>query len=187
MDYARMVEIADELAKLPESWAVEISGDNVIVIMAPSNPHELNVRRARQQLDPQVQRTRPGWVAENGPEVAVPGVKRKRRPDLVVCRESALEHGTALNVADVLLVLEVVSPGNPESDYADKAVDYPTMGIGEYVILDPRKGTVVRHHGPAEGEDGPRYQYSSTVPFGEPLHLGEWVLETDTFLRYNQD
>lgn len=181
-----MVEIADELAKLPESWAVEISGDTVIVKLAPSNPHELNVRRARQQLDPQVQASRPGWVAENGPEVAVPGVKRKRRPDLVVCRESALERGTALDVADVALVLEVVSPGNPESDYAAKAVDYPVMGIAEYVIVDPRRGTVVRLHGPAEGEDGVRYQYSSTVPFGETLHLGDWVLETGAFLRYSE-
>jgi len=181
-----MLEIADELAKLPESWAVEISGDNVIVIMAPSNPHELNVRRARQQLDPQVQKWRPGWVAENGPEVAVPGVKRKRRPDLVVCRESALERGTALDVADVALVLEVVSPGNPESDYADKAADYPAMGILEYVILDPRRGTVARFHGPIQDEDGPRYAFSSKVPFGEPLHLSEWVLDTSTFLRYTE-
>ncbi|MEZ0093078.1 hypothetical protein ABH925_004268 [Streptacidiphilus sp. EB129] len=122
MDYARMLEIADELAKLPESWTVEISGDNVILVTAPSNPHQLNVRRARQQLDPQVQRTRPGWVAENEPEVAVPGVKRKRRPDLVVCRESALERGTALDVADVLL--ECQDGSGPRASSVNRTVSY---------------------------------------------------------------
>ena len=43
---------------------------------------------------------------------------------------------------------------------------------------------VSRHHGIKDTEDGPRYAFESTVPFGETLLLHEWRLETGPFLRY---
>jgi hypothetical protein len=51
MDYARMREIADELSKVEESWAVEISGDEIIMMMGPSKRHEYIVLRLAQRLN----------------------------------------------------------------------------------------------------------------------------------------
>jgi Uma2 family endonuclease len=40
------------------------------------------------------------------------------------------------------IVIEIVSPGNPENDYVRKVQAYAEMGIPEYWIVDPRHSTV---------------------------------------------
>ena len=40
------------------------------------------------------------------------------------------------------LVMEVVSPDNPDRDWVEKAADYAAAGIGEYWIVDPQQQRV---------------------------------------------
>ncbi|GAA5110380.1 Uma2 family endonuclease [Pseudonocardia adelaidensis] len=64
-----------------------------------------------------------------------------RRPDLVVVREEAVQRvrhdGGVLRASDVLLVVEVVSPGSTRTDYVHKRGEYADAGIPHYWIVDP--------------------------------------------------
>ncbi len=62
------------------------------------------------------------------------------------------------------LVVEVVSPDNPERDTRDKRADYAEAGIPEYWIIDPAEETitVLTLAGHAYGEHG-RFQRGATV------------------------
>ncbi|MFJ6570038.1 Uma2 family endonuclease [Streptomyces sp. NPDC091292] len=165
---------------------VEISDGQIVMAVSPSTRHELAARRLRRQLDPQVPVTDPGFIAENGPEVEDPRLGVLRRPDLVVVREEALDAPTAgVDPAEVLLAAEIVSPSNPDNDYVAKMRDYPAMGIGHYLIIDPRTGLVHHHTEPTgRSRDTARYTSSREYPFGARIQVGDWQIDTSVFPRY---
>lgn len=75
------------------------------------------------------------------------GVSAKRSsyfvPDLFVARESAVDRGgAALDPADVLLVVEVISPSNAGRDLVLKRHEYAAAGIPLYWLVEPRKQTL---------------------------------------------
>ncbi|GAA5112878.1 Uma2 family endonuclease [Haloechinothrix salitolerans] len=63
-----------------------------------------------------------------------------RRPDLVVVESEAVERvereGGMLRAAEVVVVIEVVSPGSRRIDYKDKHGEYADAGIPHYWIVD---------------------------------------------------
>ncbi len=63
-----------------------------------------------------------------------------RRPDLVVVREDAVQRvrreGGVLRASEVLLVVEVVSPGSTRTDYVHKRSEYADAAIPHYWIVD---------------------------------------------------
>ena len=67
-----------------------------------------------------------------------PGVVR--RPDLVVVDYKAIDRverdGGLLRAGDVLLVVEIVSPGSRRLDHGVKRHEYADAGIGHYWIVD---------------------------------------------------
>ncbi len=67
-----------------------------------------------------------------------PGVVR--RPDLVVVDYKAIDRverdGGLLRASDVLLVVEIVSPGSQRLDHVVKRHEYADAGIGHYWIVD---------------------------------------------------
>ena len=66
--------------------------------------------------------------------------ERFREPDLLFLKEEhfAVKRGNRFwTGAD--LVMEVVSPDNPERDWEQKRRDYAEAGIGEYWIVDPQQ------------------------------------------------
>lgn len=69
---------------------------------------------------------------------AEPGASR--RPDLVVVDQAEIArvraHGGLLRASEVLLVIEVVSPGSRRTDHVDKRRDYADAGIPYYWIVD---------------------------------------------------
>ncbi|MFE2376941.1 Uma2 family endonuclease [Streptomyces sp. NPDC059398] len=188
MDYAKMRAIAEELTAYAEhlegSWNVEIGPSGpFLAMMSPSKRHEGTVRRIRNQLNEQLPATRPGYVCENGPEIEHPEIGRMRRPDALVIPEEALdEPGLAVDATQVLAVIEIVSPSNPENDYGEKLAEYPAMGIGLYMIVDPRTGTIEVHSEPC----GDRYRQKAPYIFGDTVTLGPWSVETGAFLRYGK-
>jgi Uma2 family endonuclease len=67
-----------------------------------------------------------------------PGVVR--RPDLVVVDDKAIDRansdGGLLRASDVLVVVEIVSPGSRRLDHVVKRHEYADAGIGHYWIAD---------------------------------------------------
>jgi Uma2 family endonuclease len=63
-----------------------------------------------------------------------------RRPDLVIGQRAAFnrsaQDGGLLKAADVLVAVEIVSPGSRRLDYTFKRAEYADAGIPHYWILD---------------------------------------------------
>ncbi|MEV4040944.1 Uma2 family endonuclease [Streptomyces umbrinus] len=188
MDYAKMRAIAEELTEYAEhlegAWNVEIGPSGpFLAMMSPSKRHEGAVRRIRNQLNEQLPATHPGYVCENGPEIEHPSIGRMRRPDAVVIPEEVLdEEGLAVDASQVLAVIEIVSPSNPDNDYGAKLTEYPAMGIAHYLIVDPRTGTIEVHSDPCRD----RYQHKEPYIFGDTVPFGPWTVETAAFRRYGK-
>lgn len=61
-----------------------------------------------------------------------------RDPDIVVIQERAFERSsTRVLAADVVLVVEIVSPGSRRMDHVMKLHEYAKAGIEHYWIVDP--------------------------------------------------
>ncbi|WP_327710698.1 Uma2 family endonuclease [Streptomyces sp. NBC_00464] len=188
LGYAWMRKVADELSEyaqhLEGSWSVEIgAGGPVMAMMSPVNRHERIAGRIRDQINQQITSTHPGWIAETGPEVEDPRVGRMRRPDVLVCEESALDSDRdSLAPDEVLACVEVVSKSNPSNDYVEKMADYPAMKIGLYLIVDPRDGTIAVYDDPCHGA----YRNREPYIFGDIVRFGAWSIDTSAFRRYGK-
>jgi Uma2 family endonuclease len=80
-----------------------------------------------------------------------------RIPNVVVVRAEAVERvraeGAIFRASDVLLVVEVLSPGSIRTDQVVKRDEYADAGIPHYWIVDIREPVSVRTFHPA-GEFG---------------------------------
>lgn len=183
-----MRAIAEELTEyaqhLEGSWSVEIGPSGpLLAMMSPSKRHEGVVYRISRQLDAQLLATHPGYVCATGPEIEHPSIGRMRRPDALVIPEAVFdEEGLAVDATQVLAVIEVVSPSNPNNDYDEKLAEYPAMGIPHYMIVDPRTGTIEVHSSPCKD----RYQEKDPYIFGDTVPFGSWTVETGAFRRYGK-
>ncbi|MGH3735443.1 MAG: Uma2 family endonuclease [Micromonosporaceae bacterium] len=86
-------------------------------------------------------------------------------PDIMVVPRTALDADVdALQPADIVLAVEVLSPSNAGNDLILKRHDYAAAGIPNYWIVDPRAHTLtVLEH---DGKSG--YDEVATVKAGEP-------------------
>ncbi|GAA2086971.1 hypothetical protein GCM10009801_49650 [Streptomyces albiaxialis] len=190
MEYGRIKEIAEQLAEhAPDPFrGYEISGDEIVMMMSPSRPHEFIALRIRQQLDRQLP---PELVAHTGGEVEDPTLGKLRRPDVIVVPDAVFAEQTMapFHPHDVALVAEIVSPSNHSTDYVEKMADYPAMGIPCYLLIDPRKGTLaaLTDPGPAPGGDGPRYRTRSDYAFGDVVTIGGWTIDTSELRTYPEE
>ncbi|WP_190014086.1 Uma2 family endonuclease [Streptomyces lucensis] len=188
MDYAKMRAIAEELGayaeRLEGAWSVEIGpAGPILAMMCPSKRHEGTIRRICKQLDEQLLVTHPGYISVSGPEIEHPALGRMRLPDAIVIPEAVLdEEGIAVDATQVLAVVEIVSPSNPNNDYVEKLADYPAMGIAHYLIVDPRTGTIEVHSDPCRG----RYTAKDPYIFGDSVPFGPWTVDTSAFRRYGR-
>ncbi|MEU8570985.1 Uma2 family endonuclease [Streptomyces pathocidini] len=188
MDYARMRETAEELAKhAPDPFiGYEIVGDQIVMMMSPGRPHELIAWTVREQLAEQLRGSEPRLVAHTGGEIEDPSIGRLRRPDLIVVPYDIFAEQTMAPFSphDISLVAEIVSPSNHTNDYLDKMAEYPAMGLPLYLLIDPRKGTIAMLSDPGHGPGGPRYRTRTDYVFGDMVTIGPWTLDTTTFRPY---
>jgi len=75
--------------------------------------------------------------------------------------------GGWLPVADVLLVVEIVSPGSEGVDTVTKRNEYAAAGIPQYWVVDHDPAQTVTMHRPG----GDHYAVQATMPLA-------WVLNT---------
>jgi Uma2 family endonuclease len=60
-----------------------------------------------------------------------------RRPDVMVVRAGLPDDTKRVDPADVVGVVEILSPGTRRTDRVAKVYDYAEAGIGWYVVVDP--------------------------------------------------
>jgi Uma2 family endonuclease len=94
-----------------------------------------------------------------------------RDPDIVVVRDRVFEQRSArVPAADVVLVIEIVSPGSRGTDHVMKVHEYAKAGIANYWIVDP--DAPPRDRFLAYRLDGEKYQRVS-APDGNRVRVHE--------------
>lgn len=104
--------------------------------------------------------------------------RRRRIPDLVIVRESY--HGSPTPASNVLLAVEVVSPGGGD-EWGQKMIDYAEGGIPGYLIVEgPKDGrfTAAYHvlredHYELVAKAEPDATFTITEPFTATIDLSE--------------
>lgn len=89
-----------------------------------------------------------------------------RIPDLVVWSQVQTD-GVWLSLDDVLLVVEIVSPGSVAMDTVTKRTEYAVAGIPQYWVVDQDTAQTVTMY----RLDGDRYAVKATMPLA-------WLLNT---------
>jgi Uma2 family endonuclease len=84
------------------------------------------------------------------------GPRRYREPDILLLRSAGDPRSMDDYWLGADLVVEIVSPDDPDRDYVVKRLDYATAGIPEYWIVDPQRDiiTVLRLAEGAYAEHG---------------------------------
>ena len=88
------------------------------------------------------------WLRPRGGVVMVPALRMRiregkfRDPDLLMLRDRSDPRRQDRYWLGADLVVEVVSPDDPDRDLVEKRADYAEGGIPEYWIADPRDETI---------------------------------------------
>ncbi|MDQ3765137.1 MAG: Uma2 family endonuclease [Actinomycetota bacterium] len=172
----RSLMTLDEWIALPEdnTYRYELQEGILLVAPRPARRHQLAAYRLARQLDEQLPA---GWDVLLDVEVVVraehPPIVRV--PDVVVTRVGGPEERLA--ASDVLLAVEIISPGSCNVDLHLKPFEYADAGIPHYWIVDldpPAPSITVFHLGaPGEGYvEAPATagELVTTVPFS--LRIG---------------
>lgn len=142
----------DEWMALPEdnTYQYELQEGVLLVSPRPASRHQQAAYRLARQLDDQLPS---GWDFLLDVEVVVrseyPPIVRV--PDLVVTQVGAGER--RLVASDVLLAVEIISPGSRNVDLHLKPCEYAEAGIPHYWIVDldpPAPSITVCHLGTPE-------------------------------------
>ena len=160
----------EDLYDLPEDGnRYEILDGRLLVTPAPRSSHVY----ANQELTDVLRRQAPHhlYVASTGMGVTIRAGRSYLIPDLIVVPRSvfATERATA-DRTDLLLAVEVLSPGNPRRDLITKRRAYAAAGIPQYWIVDPRKRTMTVFT--LDGSDE-HYAESAVLRPGEPWKTDE--------------
>jgi len=139
----------DEWVALPEddTYRYELQEGVLLVSPRAARRHQLAAQRLSQQLDGQLP---VDWESVLDMEVVVraPHPPTVRVPDVVVTRVGGPEDRLA--ASDVLLAVEIISPGSRNVDLHLKPYEYAEAGIPHYWIVDldpPAPSITVCHLG----------------------------------------
>lgn len=161
----------DDLAAMnasdPNGHRYETSPEGVLSVMPPADSEHAQIAsRLFAWL------LMAGWPAEQILQVAgirVPGTGRDggRIPDLSVWGK-APPRGVWLAVGELLLVIEIVSPGSEAMDEVTKRREYALAGIPQYWVVDRDDAQTVT-----------LYRLSSEVTYAERAKIPlAWLLQT---------
>lgn len=155
--------------QVPEGWRAELTAEAIQMTPPPAGPHNLVADLLHGAMDG----ARPegcGIFQTQG--VGIADIGSIYVPDLcVVPRSTIPRNSDPVSADEVLLVVEITSPGNAEHDRKKKKWAYAHGPVPQYLLID------------RFDEDGPavslftepvRGVYSRTVrmPFGEPIEIG---------------
>jgi Uma2 family endonuclease len=128
----------EEFSELPEDNSRRYELQEGILIVSPraNSLHQWVAFRLMTALDEQLPQ---GWKAIHDVEVVTQrGVPANLRvPDIVIVREELISAASPRFVADdVLVAVEIVSPGSKTTDTLVKRVEYAKAGIPHYWVID---------------------------------------------------
>ena len=160
-------DVAAMNAADPNGHRYETSPEGVLSVMPPpDSEHAMIASRLFAWL------IMAGWPAEQvlqaaGVRIVGPDGDGGRIPDLTVWRKPP-PRGVWSAVADLVLVVEIVSPGSEAMDSVTKVREYASAGIPQYWVVD-RDGaqTVTLHR--LTGQGG--YEERARMPLA-------WLLQT---------
>jgi Uma2 family endonuclease len=132
----------DEYLRLNTKRLLEFSDGALEALPMPTQWHQMIVLALYRQLFQFVESRRLGLAL-----VAPLRVKlwdgRIREPDVVFMLAEHQQRRGEHYWTGADLVMEVVSPDDPQRDQSTKRLEYAKAGIGEYWIVDPRHETIM--------------------------------------------
>jgi len=134
----------EDYARLPENgFRYEVIGGNLTMSPAPRTNHQLVSVELTYALMSFVKKYRLGRVYEAPVDVILPDLATPVQPDILFIAKDRLGIVHEQFIADAPdLVVEILSPGNPEHDRRTKFLLYAEAGVQEYWIVDPDAYTV---------------------------------------------
>lgn len=145
----------------------------MVVAPHPHPRHQALVLELGAQLRSQVSADR---VVLTDTEVVIDGrgPATVRAPDLLVAGRTALDGRPRLRPGEVLVAVEILSPGTRRTDRVAKLAEYAEAGIPHYVIVDP-EGPITEFVLEGHGGDACRLvatrDRAGTLTFGATLSL----------------
>jgi Uma2 family endonuclease len=166
-----------------DRYRSELQEGNLVMSPSPAPDHMIVMGRLFVQLDGQLPA---GLLAIPDVDVDLELAPRGkpgfvRRPDLVVAHQAAVARvrrdGGILRAGDVLVVVEIVSPGSHRTDHVIKRGEYADAGIPHYWIvdLDSPVTLIDCHLAAAFGYQDPgpvTERFITTEPFPVTVSLG---------------
>lgn len=152
---------------VPEGYRAEISEGAIRMNPPPGGKHTFTASKVHRLLLPH---TPPGIEVFQSAAVEMPDIEKLYLPDLVVAAEASLRDDGTVAPEDVLVAVEITSPGNANTDRQEKLVGYGRGGVPAYLLIDR-----VRSTGPVVSLytelSGGEYTRVVQVPFGETIAL----------------
>lgn len=174
----------DDVAKLPEDLHYELIDGRLILSPSPLTFHQFVSRKIANALE---QHSPADYMAELEMSVMIDG-RNEPRPDVVVLKLAGATR-TPVLAEDVLVVVEIISPGSTTRDRRDKLKLYAYGGIPAYWIIDPL-GERITFTQLLLGPDGTYHQQvraddliTVRQPWNTTLDIPAWERQRD---RINQ-
>jgi Uma2 family endonuclease len=126
----------DEWDAMPEDKNLELVGGVLHAVPAALPPHQRAQNRLTYWLDEQLPKD---LTAFDDVDVVIDDSSRPtvRKPDIVVVMTEAAERKPKRFVAaDVVLAVEIVSPGSERTDRLTKPMQYAKAGISHYWLIE---------------------------------------------------
>jgi Uma2 family endonuclease len=131
----------EEYLALDTNHLVEFTNGYIEVLPMPTIPHQRLVFFFQRMLWAFVVEHQLGEVLAAPLRVRL-RPRKYREPDVVFIRAEKLGEQGIQYWENVDLVMEVVSPDDPDRDYKKKRKEYAQVGIAEYWIVDPMKQVI---------------------------------------------
>lgn len=171
------IEILDGLPDELERH--EIIDGELFVTPAPGEAHQLVIGRLFALLDGYLQRVGFGRAMASPADVWRDDRMRNRlQPDVFVVRlTDGRRPAYPYHIRDLLLAVEVASPGNPLLDYHVKRDRYVREGLAEYWAVNVEARNVSRWR----GDTDPGEILSRNLEWSPSESVSPFVLELETF------
>ncbi|GAA3756506.1 Uma2 family endonuclease [Spinactinospora alkalitolerans] len=168
---------------VPDGWRAEIIGEGITLVPPPKGGHNEIVACIQDQLHEVKARGGVGLPRcgiYNNTDVRIPLLGQLYIPDLVILPRPLTKRGEEHSAEDALIVVEVTSKRNADTDRKAKRWGYAHGPVPLYLLADrwDEEGPTVTLFSEPEGGT---YRTIKRVPFGEAVTVPEpFGFELDT-------
>ncbi|MDO4337003.1 MAG: Uma2 family endonuclease [Eubacteriales bacterium] len=153
----------EDIYNLPEGTRAELIDGQIYYMAPPSRQHQKIIGELYTNINNYIRGNKGTCEAYTTPFAVYLNENSDTyiEPDIsVICDKGKLDDKGCKGSPD--LIIEVVSPGNPEHDYITKLGMYRAAGVREYWIVDPRNQTTKVYFFEA-GIFAQNYTFSDTI------------------------